>query len=473
MNAGIVRLFGLVLALYALLFAFTSYWSVFDAEGLEDNLANRRPLLQQQRIHRGEIRTSDGELVAFSTPEGRGSARVFVRNYPEGSLYGNPVGYSFVQRGQVGIERSHNDELVGEKSEFLSILDQLRGHRQRGDNLISSIDAGAQRAATAGLGGNAGSVVALEPSTGKIRAMVSTPGFDPNLVPDQFPELNRATGSPLFNRATQSGYPPGSTFKVVTAAAALDSGEFTPQSVLNGDTGRRISGVPLSNAGGESFGNIDLTSALTNSVNTVWAQVGEGVGTATLYRYMTRFGFNQLPKLDYPSQQLAVSGVFQRNRLLTSGDDVDIGRVAIGQERLKVTPLQMAEVAAAVGNEGVLVEPRLWDRVIDPDGRVVDREKAREQSKVIDEDTARTLAGMMADVVSEGTGTAAALAGIDVAGKTGTAERGGNVNQAWFIGFAPVEDPRIAIAVTVEKTTGSGGTVAAPIARSVMQELLQ
>jgi peptidoglycan glycosyltransferase len=471
-NGGIVRLFTLVVVLYGVLVGFTSYWSVFDAEGLEENLANRRPLLEQQRIHRGEIRTSDGEVIAVSNPRGGGAERVFVRSYPEAELYGHPIGYSFVEKGQTGVERSHNDELVGEKSEFLSILDQLRGHRQEGDVLVSSIDAQAQRIATQALGGRAGSVVAIEPATGSVRTLVSTPGYDPNQVPDAFEELNQAPGSPLFDRATQSGYPPGSTFKVVTATAALDSGEFTPDSVLNGNTGVRISGVPLENAGGESFGQINLTDALTNSVNVVWAQVGEQLGDETLYKYMSKFGFNSLPQLDYPSQQMSVSGVFEGNRILTAGDRVDIGRTAIGQERLRVTPLQMAEVAAAVANEGELMRPRLWERVIDPDGREVAKLRPQKQSEVMKEETARTLAGMMSNVVQEGTGTAAALSGIDVAGKTGTAERGTS-DQAWMIAFAPVEDPKVAVAVTVEKAAGSGGTVAGPIAKQVMESLLE
>jgi peptidoglycan glycosyltransferase len=169
---------------------------------------------------------------------------------------------------------------------------------------------------------------------------------------------------------------------------------------------------------------------------------------------------------------MAASGVFEGPRILTAGDRVDIGRVSIGQERLKVTPLQMAEVAAAVANGGELMKPRLWNHVVDPDGRTVARLRPHGQSKVMKEETASTLAGMMANVVQEGTGTAAALSGIDVAGKTGTAERGDS-NQAWFIGFAPVDDPKIAIAVTVENTTGSGGTVAGPIASQVMEALLQ
>jgi peptidoglycan glycosyltransferase len=262
--------------------------------------------------------------------------------------------------------------------------------------------------------------------------------------------------------------------KVVTATAAIDSGEYTPDDTVSGRSPKEISGVPLQNAGGEQFGDIPLTEALTNSVNTVWAEVGENLGKDTMYKYMERFGFDQKPRLDYPGFQLATSGVFEGNRLLTTDDSIDIGRVAIGQERLNVTPLQMAEVAAAVANEGELMEPRLWSKVIDPDGREEKLDPQR-QSRVMSEDTAATLNDMMQSVVAEGTGTAAALSGIDVAGKTGTAEIDieGGVNQAWFIGFAPADDPEIAVAATVERTSGFGGTVAGPIAKAVMEAILQ
>jgi penicillin-binding protein A len=314
------------------------------------------------------------------------------------------------------------------------------------------------------------------PSTGEVRAMVSVPQYDPNEVENSqvFQRLNQDPDAPLFNRATQAGYQPGSTMKVVTAAAALDSGEYSPDDTVSGRSPKEISGVPLQNAGGEQFGDIPLTEALTNSVNTVWAEVGEDLGKETMYRYMDRFGFDEKPRLDYPSFQLATSGVFEGNRLLTADDSIDIGRVAIGQERLNVTPLQMAEVVAAVANDGELMEPRLWSKVIDTDGREEEVDPER-MSRVMSEDTANTLTEMMTDVVNEGTGGAAALGAIQVAGKTGTAEIDieNEINQAWFIGFAPADDPKIAVAATVERTSGFGGEVAAPIAGDVMRTLLE
>ena len=476
MNPPIVKLFGLILVLYALIFGFTSYWSIFDAEGLETNLANQRPLLEEQRIERGEILASDGSVIAESQPKGSGGDRTFVRNYPEGDLYGNPIGYSFVQRGRVGFELSHNDELVGDKTEFLSVLDELRGQVQEGSDVQSALDPEGQQTALDALDGQNGSVVAIDPSTGEVRTMVSVPTYDPNDVPANFGELNRDEDAPLFNRATQAGYPPGSTMKVVTATAALDSGKFDPDTTLNADSGVDISGVPLANSGGQDFGTIDMETALTNSVNTYWAQVAEDIGTDTMYKYMDRFGFNSPPPLDYPSFQLATSGEFgEEGELLDAGSDqIDVGRMAIGQDKLNVTPLQMAMVVSAVANGGELMEPRLWSKVIDTDGREEELDPER-MSRVMSEDTAETVTGMMTDVVNEGTGGAAALAENQVAGKTGTAEiiPDQDLNQAWFIGFAPADDPQIAIAVTVERTVGGqGGTVAAPIAQQVLEVLL-
>ncbi len=473
MNRQIVKLFGLILLLYALLFGFTSYWSVFDSDSLKANTANRRPLLEEQTIKRGEILADDGSVIARSRPVGKGNNRIYVRHYPLGPLFGNPIGYSFVDRGRVGFELSHNDELVGNKTEFLSVLDELQGHAQEGDNVQSALNANAQRAAVGGLAGRRGSVVAMVPSTGEIKAMVSIPEYDPNSVENSntFKRLNAETSAPLFNRATQAGYPPGSTMKVVTATAALDSGDFTTDSVLSGRSPIEIEGVPLSNSGGEQFGEIPMTTALTNSVNTWWAQAGEKIGKDTMFKYMERYGFNAKPRLDYPNFQLAASGVYDGNKLLGPNDAIDIGRVAIGQERLRVTPLQMAEVAATVANKGELMEPRLWSKVIDPDGRETKLDPAH-QSRVMSEDTASELNDMMQDVVSEGTGTAAAVSGIDVAGKTGTAEISPGVNDAWFIGFAPADDPKIAISCIVEHTSGFGGPTCGPIFKSVAESLL-
>jgi penicillin-binding protein A len=478
-NQRIVQLFGLFVLLFAVLIAFTSRWTVFEASSLADNPNNRRSLIEEQKIPRGIIYADDGHTeLARNVGHGRGENRTYTRTYPKGGMFAHPVGYSYLKNGQRGIESSRNEDLVGKENEFATILSGLESRDREGNDIVTNLDLQGTQAAIAGLAGRKGAVVAMEPTTGKVRVMVSIPEYDPNLISSNFGQLNNdRANQPLLNRTTQELYPPGSTFKVVTATAALDSGKITPDTTIDASSPKTISGVPLENAGGEQFGSITATDALTNSVNTYWAQVGERIGRDTLVEYMRRYGFYEDPQLDYPSWQMIPSGIINGKGKYVD-DGFDVGRVAIGQGGLegeiRAAPLQMAEVAATVANGGRLMKPRLTDRIVQKDGRVKQRIEPDLQSVVMKPETADQLKAMMARVVEEGTGTAAALSGITVAGKTGTAEVGANreFTQPWFICFAPVENPRMAVAVTVERTTGQGGTVAAPIAKSVLEALL-
>jgi penicillin-binding protein A len=481
-NRQIVKLFAFIVVLFGVLVGFTSWWSVFDAEALKEKDANKRPLLEQQQVPRGRILAADGTVIAKSVPKGNGSSRRYVRRYPEGSLFGHPIGYSFVQYGDSEFEEFHNEELVGEGSEFSSIVDELLGERQEGNDIVTSIDADAQRLALGELQEQGlGAVVAIEPGTGAVKVMASNAPFDPNRVPFEYSKLNsNQVETPLLNRATQGLYPPGSTFKVVTAAAGLDSGAITPESTINSPGTLEVEGTPLQNDFNQDFGSIGLDTALTNSVNTWFGQLGQQLGNDTLFQYMERFGFNATPAIDLPEDEVYESGVYDEEELLTASDPVDLARLAIGQERLLTTPLQMAQVAAAVANGGRLMKPQIWKRVVDPDGRVTETMDPSVYSEPISEETAAELTTAMEGVVSEGTGTNAAISGVPVAGKTGTAETpfnetcggGTEENQAWFIGFAPADDPQIAIAATVECTTAFGNDVAAPIFRDVAETIL-
>ncbi|HEY5199200.1 MAG TPA: penicillin-binding protein 2 [Solirubrobacteraceae bacterium] len=477
MNRPIARLFGLVIVLFVLLIGFTSRWTVFQAQSLRDNSLNARGVLEQQLIPRGAIRADDGTVLARST---RGKGGAYTRSYPTGDLFALPIGYSYTSLGRAGLESSRNDELTGRAnvSQLNSVINQLTGHRQVGDDVYTTLDPKAQRIAVAQLAGRKGSVVALDPQTGAVKVMASFPSYDPNQLSGGESALAKLeqSGQSLQNRATQAAYLPGSTFKVVTAIAAIDSGRYTPDSVLSGASPVTISGVPLTNDGGESFGQITLTQALTNSVNTVFAPVAVAVGKPTMARYMNRLGFDAPPPIDLPADERRPSGEYSAGKLLAPTSDlVDVGRMGIGQDKLEVTPLQMAMVAAAVANQGTLMTPHLTDRVLDRDGRSVEQIKPTVFSRVMSPQTATEVGEMMSHVVNDGgTGTAAALPGIEVAGKTGTAQLGAgtSLNQVSFIAFAPLTDPKIAIAVTVERAAGQGGTVAAPIAKAVLQSLL-
>jgi peptidoglycan glycosyltransferase len=474
-NKPIVRLYALVAVLFALLVAFTSRWTVFEAASLRNNPNNHRRILAQEHIQRGEILAANGAVLARSVRNREGD---YERRYPMGSLFATPVGYSFPTRGSTGIEGAENEALQGQLGGGLQrLLNQLQGLMPGGDTVQTTLVPAAQRAALSALAGREGAVVAIDPSTGAVQAMASSPSYDPNLMAtaEGVKRVESQTGSPEFNRATDGGYAPGSTFKIVTATAALDTGLFTSESTLDGRNGILISGVPLNNDQDESYGEITLTKALAQSVNTVYAQVAERVGKPAMERYMRRFGFDALPTLALPSGEMSASGEYFNNTLTAPTSElVDLGRLGIGQDHLRATPLQMAQVAAAVANHGTLMTPHLTRRVIDPEGRTVEAIAPKVQSVVMKPSTAAEVTKMMEAVVNEGTGTTARIPGIQVAGKTGTAETAlGQVNNAWFIAFAPASKPTVAVAATVAKVPGYGATYAAPIAKQVMEALLR
>jgi peptidoglycan glycosyltransferase len=467
----IARLFGVIVVLFALLIGWTSRWTVFEAKSLNDNPLNKRTLADELRIKRGRILAGDGKTVlAKSVPAGGGTWR---RVYPTGSLFSQVVGYSNALLGQqAGLEQSRGAELRGLQRGLASIFGTLSSQRV-GDDVYTTLDPAAQRLAQQELAGRPGSVVALDPRTGAVKVMYSNPGYNDNT-------LKAAPGTTQFNRATQAGYPPGSTFKIVTAVAGIDSGKYTANSLINGKSPITVSGVPLSNDANEQYGDITLTEALQNSVNTVFAQVAQNVGRGTMTDYMKRFGFYAKPPLDFPPSQLNASRPWSpgpHSRPYPPGSpNEDIGRIGIGQGGLQVTPLQMAMVAAAVANHGTLMAPRLTNKVVDQDGRTVETISPSVFSHVMKPSTAAALTDMMKRVVEEGTGTTAQLGNIGVAGKTGTAQvgtSGSGLTQPWFIGFAPADNPKVAVAVTVDRTQGGyGATVAAPIARDIIQKLL-
>ena len=474
MKTPILKLYGTVVLLFGVLMGFTSYWSVFAADGLRDQTANRRDELQEQRIKRGTIKTADGTVIARSRKR---DDETYRRQYPQGELFGHPIGYAFASIGSSGLEAFYDDRLVGRRTELVTTFESLIGREQEGQDLEITLDGEAQQIATDALKATEsakGAAVAMDLETGAVRVMASVPGFDPNDLdkPGVFGKLSSDDDdTPIFNRAAQGLFPPGSTFKTVTATAALDTGEYTPDTTVSGANGKPISGVPLQNAGGADFGPITLTEALTGSVNTVWAEVGEDLGGETMNEYMERFGFNAAPPIDLPASQLPRSGIRDgKGKLIeASAASVDVGRTAIGQAALLVSPLQMATVAQTIGNGGVRMEPYLLEAAVDTDGRTAFKAEPERAERVMSEETAAALGEMMRNVVREGTGTAAALEGVEVAGKTGTAEVdvAGGINDAWFIGFTD----RTAVAVMVERVASQGGIAAAPIAKSILERL--
>jgi peptidoglycan glycosyltransferase len=478
------------LVLLAALIVGTTYWQTWANAGLAERQDNDIRLVAQFTIKRGKIYAADGRtLLATNVKKQVGGQTLYFRRYPTGRIFSDVVGYSTQSRNRTGLERSYNDYLTGSNSNldtvFRSALDKLRGTTVTGNDLILTIRPRAQALALRALQGKCGAVVALEPSTGRVLVMATNPAYNPNLIERHFAQAVRSNApcrGPLQNRATQGKYIPGSTFKMVTASAALDTGRFTPDSPFY-DPGYCIEyGQRVRNAGNpeapETFGSVNLTTGLAHSINSVFCNIGKALGAGQILRYAERYGFYSLPPLETPENERVASGLYNRGRLFKPKRpqfQVDPGRLAFGQERLQVTPLQMAMIAATIANRGTQMRPRLIERIVSPGGKTITHLRPEKLGRPIKPQTAAELTRMMELAVSGGTGTAGQIPGVRVAGKTGTAETGvADVNTTWFVAFAPADAPQVAIAVVVENQRGGfGGTIAAPIAKEVMEALLR
>jgi penicillin-binding protein A len=488
-NKQINRLALVALALIVALILGTTYWQAWASAGLADRQDNAIQRVAQFTIKRGRIYAGDGRtLLATNVRKRVGGQTLYFRRYPAGTLAPHVVGYSTQTRSQAGLERSYNDYLTGSNSSlstvFRTTIDRLKGVTVRGNDLYTTIDPRAQRLANSLLAGKCAAAVALEPATGKVFVLASSPTYNPNLVEKHFNRIASGTGpckpnTPLFDRATQGLYAPGSTFKVVTASAALDTGRFTPESTFF-DPGYCVEyGQKVFNAGNpdqtgpESFGTVSLTTALQHSINAVFCKIGQALGAGPIIDYSKRYGFYSVPPLETPIDERVPSGRYKGHRLDGKTADADPGRLAFGQERLLVTPFQMAMVAAAIANHGVVMRPHVVEKIVSPGGGILSRRHPEKLGAAIKPQTAAELTSMMEAVVTGGTGTAAQIPGVRVAGKTGTAET--NVPHrynAWFIAFAPADHPKVAVAVVVENG-GFGGQTAAPIAKAIMQAILR
>jgi peptidoglycan glycosyltransferase len=489
-NPRIVRLTYVSIALLGVLVVMTTYWQTWAAPTLAAKQDNAIKRVAEFAVDRGLILSLEPRRrLARNVTREVGSKTLFFRRYPQGPLAAHVVGYSTVERSRTGLERSLNDYLTASNSNLSTFvdkaLDELRGKTVEGNDVLTTLDLDAQQVALDQLGTRCGAVVALDPRTGRVRVMASSPSFDPNLVEEDFASISRITAdceqpSPLLNRAGAGLFVPGSTFKVITASAALESKKFTPRSSFYDPGyctvyGRRVNNFDTTSP----FGTIDLENALVHSVNSVFCNIGKELGAKAILDTAKRFGFYERPPLETPADERAPSGLYREGRLYYPKVDanVDAGRMAFGQERLLVTPLQMAMVAGTIGVNGRLMEPHVVDRIVAPDGRVVRRQRPAPVRQAVSEETADAVAQMMRFAVERGTGTAAQVSGWSVGGKTGTGETGvPGSNTTWFIAFASRDEEspaELAIAVVLEDQAGTGGATAAPVARTVMEAILQ
>src|SRR5262245_50887543 len=492
MNRSITRLAVAAIVLIAALIVGTTYWQTWATAGLADRRDNALAQVAQFTVDRGGIFADDWRLtLAENRKKKVNDETYFFRKYPNGYLAPHIVGYSTQSRFRAGLDRSQNDYLTGANGSLGSVarreLDELKGVTVRGNDLLLTLDKKAQETAVRQLAGKCGAAVAIDPRTGKILALASAPTFNPNAIEENFSAITRlksgacSFAAPLLNRATQGLYPPGSTFKVVTAAAALDSGAYRPDSTFYDpgycvEYGKKVSNAGNPETGPEQFGNVDMVTAYEHSINAVFCNIGKALGSGRVLDKAKDFGFYEVPPLETPGDARSASGLYSRGRLYRPkhDSDVDPGRLAFGQERMLTTPLQMAMVAAGVANGGIVMKPYVVKAVKTPKGHVVVRTHPEKFHTAMKPDTAAALNEMMQAAVRSGTGTKAQIPGIAVAGKTGTAETNKDrVYTAWFIFFAPADDPKVAGAVVVEnQLNGFGGAISAPIAKTLMEAIL-
>lgn len=451
------------LGLFTFLFIYVSYLHVYQGEFLAGHALNRRNAEAAKKIPRGQILDRHGVKLSYSEKDNDH----YVRQYPYSGSFAHVIGYDSPVYGRAGLESSFNSYLTGlSNPEYrLGPISQL-WQPKAGNTIVLTFDAELQKEAYRALGQYRGAVVVIAPKTGAVLAMVSKPSFDPNSIDEDWKSISGRVDSPLLNRAVQGLYPPGSIIKTMMAESALSEKISTLKTTFVCEGSLKIGrDYTLPEANGKAHGKLDLEEALAVSCNVTFGKIALELGRSKMTKAFERYGF-----------QKAVGSEFQENasRVPEFGKltDGELAQIGIGQGPLLTTPIRMAMLAAAFANKGTILKPYMVSKVVSPDGSIM-KEYLPEVWMSPAEPAISSMVGkMMETVVAEGTGTGAYIKGIRVAGKTGTAENAQGQPHAWFIGFAPANNPEIAIAVIVENA-GAGGAVAAPIARQVILEALR
>lgn len=457
-----------------------SVLQVFNAQDLRNEPGNQRMLLSEYSRQRGAILIGS-DPIAQSIPTD--DELQYLRTYKDAEIYAAITGFYSLVYGATGVELKENDILAGNDSRFfVDRLQQMFANRKpQGGAIRLSINAAAQEAAMKALNGRTGAVVAIEPTTGAILAMASSPSFDPNLlsshdpaaIQTEYERLMADENQPLLNRPLATTLPPGSVFKLVTAAAALESGAYTAESVIPGpkELPLPLTDRMLGNWTGAACGANDettLANALAISCNTAFAWLGLQLGSDAIFEQAKKFGFES--SFDVPLTSAT-------SHFPINPDEPQTAMSAIGQFDVRATALQMAMVTAAIANDGVVMQPYLVSQVLGPDLSVLENTSPKAISRAMKPENAKILRDMMVGVVASGTGSNARIPGIDVGGKTGTAENApGEPAHAWFVGLAPAQGTQVAVAVVLENGGGatevSGNALSAPIAQAVMRAIL-
>ena len=461
MNRNIVKMAGFIIVMFFMVIVYMTYIQVFQSAELLTHPQNRRLQILEEQVVRGRIKDSRDRVLAGTKISGNDRKRI----YPYGSVTGNITGYVSQKLGRWGLEDTFNEELLGLDSNFAEgswALNKLDRDKQ-GNDVILSVDAELQKTAYEMLGDRKGAVVAIEPASGRILVMAGRPGYNPENIEQEWDQLREDPDSPLLNRAAQGLYPPGSTMKIVTVAGILREKPETVNRVFNAPGYIVVEGMRIEDP--QARGKMRLAEAFAVSSNYVFATLGLEQGAVRLVKTAHSFGIGENMPLEIAT---SVSRIPEPELM----SKAEVAESAIGQGKILVSPLNMAVVAAAVANGGRAMEPSLVDEVRDPGGYVVRVFNPKPMQNPVSENVAAVIQELMVNAVDKGTGREAALPGIQVAGKTGSAENPHGRAHAWFIGFAPADDPRVAVAVIVENG-GAGGAQAAPIAREIMKKVIR
>ncbi|HHX22886.1 MAG TPA: peptidoglycan glycosyltransferase [Thermoanaerobacterales bacterium] len=463
LERNIKLIFGIFCCLFISLIIYLTYFTAVERERLIKSSYNRRLWEQEEKVMRGTIYDRKGKPLAETGIEGDYKKRI----YNGGKSIGPIVGYSERTLGRAGLEDVYNGELLGitEKDPMMLLRQKILGVSKRGSDLYLTIDLELQQTAYDMFYNRKGALVALDPKTGQILAMVSSPGFDPSTIQEDWETLSKDEAKPLINRATQGLYPPGSSFKIITLAAALENNPEIENQTYYTPGYIKINGSIIRDSEHLWPGEYDLSTAFRYSSNTVFIQIGQQVEREKMISIVEAFGFNTNIKTDIP----VAKSTFPRSSIIVS--NVEMAESFIGQGKILSTPLQMAKATAIIANKGKDIKPYVIQKVVSPLGNAIDMKPSVTMTQVVNQQVAEKVKDLMVDVVRNGTGTKAFINNIEVAGKTGSAENPHGIAHAWFVGFAPAEDPKIAVAVVVENA-GSGGTHAGPIAREIILKYL-
>ena len=459
LNKRLVFVMIFFVALFMTLALYLVYFQLFKRADIENDSHNRRLWVNEDNIKRGSIYDRNGNILAYSEKDSDGSQ---YRVYNYGKSASSVTGYSSKTYGKTGIEKSYNKELLALSGENLSNFRKMVVKNDTGYDVHLSLDQNIQEIVYEYMKDIKGSCVVMNPKTGEVLALVSNPSYDPNSVDEDWDDLIQNTDGPLVNRATSGYYRPGSTFKIVTATGVLNYGLDTSYD----DTGvETIQGYDIKNFADQTFGMVNLRSAFVNSINTYFASKTNDLGRDKYEELAEKFMINK----DYDFDM-------DKNKAIIPFDDlnqVDLAMTGFGYGKTQITPLHMAMITSAIANEGKMMQPRLVTKVVDKDGKIIEEKKDKVLSEVTSVENANYIRDMMVSVVNEGTGTSAYLDSVQIAGKTGTADKENNLLDAWFVGFAPAYDPDIVIALVVEDSDDTGGVVAAPIARDILSSIYQ